>query len=160
MKTNLFLFITLLFSNFIWGQYKVKLEVKQPSTIHAVDKIFIAGSFNNWDPSLKENSFNIYQNGSGNYEMQLPAGNYEYKFTRGSWDRVECLADGKDASNRTLLLQTDTTIYISIAGWRDDFPRETVVRKHTASANVKIIDSAFKIPQLNRQRRIWIYLPA
>jgi alpha-glucosidase len=160
MKTNFFLLITLLFSNFICGQYKVKFEVKQPSAIHTVDKIFIAGSFNNWDPSLKENSFNIDQSGSGNYEMQLPAGSYEYKFTRGNWDKVECLADGKGASNRSLLLQTDTTIYISIAGWRDDFFREAVIRKHTASANVKIVDTAFKIPQLNRQRRIWIYLPA
>ncbi len=30
---------------------------------------------------------------------------------------------------------------------------------HTASPNVKIIDTAFFIPQLNRKRRIWIYLP-
>lgn len=29
----------------------------------------------------------------------------------------------------------------------------------TASSRVSIIDTAFKIPQLNRTRRIWIYLP-
>jgi predicted alpha/beta superfamily hydrolase len=31
---------------------------------------------------------------------------------------------------------------------------------HTASRNVQILDTAFFIPQLNRTRRIWLYLPA
>ncbi len=31
--------------------------------------------------------------------------------------------------------------------------------RHTASENVHIIDDAFIIPQLNRTRRIWLYLP-
>ena len=30
---------------------------------------------------------------------------------------------------------------------------------HTASFNVKVMDTAFFMPQLNRTRRIWIYLP-
>jgi len=33
------------------------------------------------------------------------------------------------------------------------------MKKSTASRNVHIIDTAFRIPQLNRTRRIWIYLP-
>ncbi|HEX6041748.1 alpha/beta hydrolase [Longimicrobium sp.] len=33
------------------------------------------------------------------------------------------------------------------------------VKPHTASANVTVIDTAFAMPQLNRTRRIWIYLP-
>jgi predicted alpha/beta superfamily hydrolase len=31
--------------------------------------------------------------------------------------------------------------------------------KPTRSPNVQVIDTAFKMPQLNKQRRIWIYLP-
>lgn len=31
--------------------------------------------------------------------------------------------------------------------------------KPTRSQNVQVIDTAFKMPQLNKQRRIWIYLP-
>jgi predicted alpha/beta superfamily hydrolase len=160
MKTILFALIIFVFSNIVYGQYKVRFEVKQPSVIHSADKIFIAGNFNNWNPSLKENSFELDKSGSGNYEIQLPEGNYKYKFTRGSWDKVECLPDGSDVADRTLFLQKDTAIYVSIGGWKDDFISAPVVRKHTASANVKIVDSAFKMPQLNRQRRIWIYLPA
>ncbi len=33
------------------------------------------------------------------------------------------------------------------------------MKKHTYSAQVTIIDTAFNIPQLNTTRRIWIYLP-
>jgi predicted alpha/beta superfamily hydrolase len=32
-------------------------------------------------------------------------------------------------------------------------------KQSTASANVQIIDTAFYIPQLDRKRRVWIYLP-
>ena len=89
MKRTLFLLITILFSNIIYGQYKVKFEVKQPAGVSGSDKTFIARNFNNWDPSLKENSFIVDKSGSGIYEMQLPAGNYEYKFTRGAWIKLK-----------------------------------------------------------------------
>jgi predicted alpha/beta superfamily hydrolase len=39
---------------------------------------------------------------------------------------------------------------------QDSLPME---KKSTASKNVHIIDTDFLIPQLNRTRRIWIYLP-
>jgi hypothetical protein len=87
----------------------------------------------------------------------LPAGAYQFKFTRGSWQSVESLADGKDIGNRSLELSSDTIIHISIEGWKDDFA--TVVKKHTASPRVHIIDTAFEMPQLGRKRRVWLYLP-
>ena len=159
MKRTLFFLSAFFFSTFIYGQYKVRFEVKQPVSAHASDKIFIAGNFNGWNPSLKENSFIVDESGNGIYEMQLPAGNYEYKFTRGSWDKVEVTTKGTNTGNRTLLLQKDTTVYLFIGGWKDDFAPEPFIKKHTASTQVKILDSAFAIPQLNRKRRIWIYLP-
>src|SRR5688500_13335010 len=160
MKTIAFFVITLCFSNISLGQYKVKFGIKQLSGSHSADKIFIAGSFNNWDPSSKDHNFNIEESRTGYVEIILPAGNYEYKFTRGAWDKVESTADGKDIDNRKLVLLKDTIIYISIPGWKDDHISEPVIKNHTASAPVKILDSAFNIPQLNRKRRIWIYLPA
>ncbi len=48
---------------------------------------------------------------------------------------------------------------IAIKGWSDDFASASLPKVHTASPNVTIMDSAFFIPQLNRSRRIWIYLP-
>src|SRR5437868_13317979 len=157
MKT-IFALTACLFSNFIYELYKVRFEVKELTTTHTFDSIFIAGNFNNWNPSAKENSFSVDESGNGVYETQLTAGSYEYKFTRGDWNKVEVMADGKDIGNRDLLLTSDTTIYVSINGWKDDFSPQQI-KKHTASPQVKIVDSAFTIPQLNRKRRVWIYLP-
>jgi predicted alpha/beta superfamily hydrolase len=159
MKIILFLSIAFFLAPSICAQHKIKFVVNQPAKSHTSDTLFVAGNFNNWDPSLKENSFSVDENGNGMYEMQLPAGNCEYKFTRGNWNQVEVTAGGKDIGNRNLLVQGDTTIYVSIEGWKDDFRSEPVIIKHTASKQVKILDSAFTIPQLNRTRRIWIYLP-
>lgn len=57
-----------------------------------------------------------------------------------------------------MTIEQDTTITIEIQHWADHFPKKT--RVSTASKNVHVIDTAFFIPQLNRYRRIWIYLPA
>src|SRR5215216_2729643 len=91
-----FVLIVLLFSNFICGRYKVRFEVKQLPSLHSSDKIFIAGNFNNWNPSSTENSFSIDNNGNAYYEIHLQEGNYEYKFTRGGWNKVEVAPDGLD----------------------------------------------------------------
>jgi predicted alpha/beta superfamily hydrolase len=154
-----FVLLIFLFSNFICGRHKVRFEVKQLPSLHSSDKIFIAGNFNNWDPSLNENSFSIDSKGNAYCEIQLSEGSYEYKFTRGGWNKVEVAPDGLDIANRNLLLQSDTIIHVSIKGWKDDFPSAPVTRKHSASNQVKILDSAFKIPQLSKTRKIWIYLP-
>ncbi|MES1215111.1 MAG: alpha/beta hydrolase-fold protein, partial [Bacteroidota bacterium] len=56
-----------------------------------------------------------------------------------------------------LKVLSDTTIELIIEDWADHFT--SVPRKSTASKNVRIIDTAFVIPQLKRARRIWVYLP-
>ncbi len=87
----------------------------------------------------------------------LPAGLHEYKITRGGWNKVETEEGGMPTENRKLSVTKDTTIGLSILHWADHFPEKP--RPRTANKNVYIIDSAFFIPQLNRHRRIWIYLP-
>ena len=39
-------------------------------------------------------------------------------------------------------------------------PEVKSIPKSTASKNVRVINTAFWMPQLNRSRRVWIYLPA
>ena len=70
---------------------------------------------------------------------------------------METAAKGADIENRTLEIQGDTSIELTIAGWKDDYPDKP--KPNTASVNVHIIDTAFYMPQLNRYRKIWIYLP-
>jgi enterochelin esterase-like enzyme len=118
---------------------------------------FLAGSFNSWkvnDPAYK---FSKIANGNYTIDKQLPNGYYEYKVTRGSWSNAEAGIQGNPASNRTLKLQHDTSINLIVLNWTDEF--KTQHPNHTASANVKLVDSVFSIPQLNTKRKVWIYLP-
>ncbi len=146
--------------SFPFAQNKITFLVKQPSVLHSDDNLFIACNFNSWDPADKEYELKKTDNGISTLTISLATGNYEYKLTRGSWDKVETAAGGKGISNRVITINRDTTINIEIGGWDDDFKQNISLAKvHTSSANVKIMDTAFLIPQLNCTRRIWIYLP-
>lgn len=131
---------------------------KIPPSKVSVLQLFLAGSFNGWNPA--DTAWEMHRSPDGTYhlEARLPPGNYQFKVTRGSWQQAECSADGKPADNRSLILKGDTTVVLDISGWQDSFP--PLQKKHTASANVHILSDDFDMPQLGRKRRIWIYLPA
>jgi len=159
-KKCLFVALLLSISTFSFAQYKVTFLLKQPSLLHSMDHIFVAGNFNMWSPAHSSYQLTSDKSGISKITFSLPAGNYEYKFTRGSWEKVETDSAGNGIKNRTLKLQSDTTIQINIGEWNDDFKHTASSKKNnSASVNVKIMDTAFYIPQLNRTRRIWLYLP-
>jgi predicted alpha/beta superfamily hydrolase len=139
------------------AQYSVVFKLGKYPVVHNNDTAFLAGNFNNWDAG--NNAFRFLLTNENSFELilALPAGQYAYKSTRGNWSNVECLANGKDINNHTFQLTSDTTIEINIEAWKDDFT--SVTKMHTASKQVHVMDTAFFIPQLNRSRRIWIYLP-
>ena len=151
-------FSFLLFSYLmVTAQVNVVFNVSDTSSTHLQDNIYLAGNFNNWNP--KDSNYLLSKTTSGQYELKLSMnfGTYEFKYTRGNWNSVECLANGADIENHLIRLFNDTIIKVNIAGWKDDFA--IVPSKKTATAQVHILDTAFFIPQLNRFRRIWIYLP-
>ncbi|HEX7903946.1 MAG TPA: alpha/beta hydrolase-fold protein [Chitinophagaceae bacterium] len=118
--------------------------------------IYVAGSFNGWNP--QDEKFKMqYNNGVYTISLKLDKGSYEYKITRGGWDKVECKKNGVGMGNRILEIEGNDTIELNIEEWQDRFPAKPGIS--TASKNVKIVDTAFWIPQLKRTRRIWIYLP-
>jgi len=151
-------FLVLIFSHLLSdAQYNVVFKLGKYPLQHPNDSIFIAGNFNEWNPRNSSFSLSPAQESGFEIVVQLQAGNYEYKCTRGSWKKVESLDNGKDIENHFFKISSDTTIVINITAWKDDFT--AAARKHTASKQVHVIDTAFLIPQLNRTRRIWIYLP-
>jgi predicted alpha/beta superfamily hydrolase len=125
------------------------LPVSTPSN----PTLFVAGSFNGWNPG--DSSFMFIKNGPV-YEITLPAatGAAQYKITRGSWTGCEGTAGGGQISNRTFTYSPNLVIEIQIAGWEGSSGASS-----TALPNVHIISSSFFIPQLNKTRRVWIYLP-
>ena len=157
-KTLFIYFFCLLLSS-ASAQFHVRFIIKEQPSLHSTDTMFIAGSFNVWNPYDRRYQIIAINSTAPFIDLQLFAGIYEYKLTRGSWGKGETTKDGKGVGNRTLTLTKDTIINIFINGWSDDFKSETIARKHTASSHVSILDFAFNMPQLNRTRRIWIYLP-
>ncbi len=153
MKKNIVFFAGLLFSSTLYAQYKVHFLInKFPSYSKSADAVYLAGSFNGWNP--KDEKFRLAGNG---ISIELKKGRYEYKFTLGNWDAVECGEGGFPTQNHSINVESDTTIQIEIEHWADHFPKKP--KEKTASKNVQILDTAFYIPQLARHRRVWIYLP-
>ena len=156
-KYLVFIFISCTF--LAQAQQKVIFKLDHYPVKDSADKLFIAGNFNHWVPNDKESAFTDSA-GQKQIILSLEKGNYEFKFTRGDWAKGECDAKGNPVENRTVIINGDTTILVSISGWSDQFASNSVSRNvYTASKNVHILDTAFFMPQLDRDRRIWIYLP-
>lgn len=137
------------------AQTQFSLKVRIPKVTS--DSLFIAGNFNDWNP--RDNNFRLKQEDSltYNFSTKLPKGSYEYKLTRGSWTKVESQLNGKTIANRILNLNVDTNMEVRIANWTDNFKQTE--ENYQFGDHVHIVDSAFYIPQLNKYRQIWIYLP-
>ncbi len=132
--------------------------ITTPLATPADDSIYLAGSFNNWNPA--DPAYKMQKIAAGQYQYIFPiqGGIAAYKFTRGSWQTVETDSAGNEVENRSINLQAATDIVVAVAGWKDQLLPESK-KESTATANVLILDSAFAMPQLNRSRRIWLYLP-
>ena len=147
-------FVFLLSSSHIFAQLTINVT-SVPENTPVGDDIYLAGNFNGWDPGNSE--YILIDNGDGTYNITFTpiTGTLEYKFTRGSWASVEGGAQGQEIANRTLFYTgSPQTIDVTILSWKD-----LGVGTGTAAENVSILDENFNIPQLNRTRRIWVYLP-
>ena len=156
MRSKL-LAIGLLANSFLFAQFKVSFTVDHlPEGHKPTDSLYIAGSFNGWNPGDEKAQLHFDGHKYG-ITIDLPRGKTEYKMTRGSWEKVEATEKGENIANRKADVESDTTIHVEIHQWADHFRHEE--KKSTASRNVHILDSNFYMPQLDRHRRVWIYLP-
>ena len=160
MKRLITVISFLLFVSSVIAQSTIRIEIKSLPAYHTSGTaVYAAGSFNGWNPLNEQYQFQ--QDEKGNYFLilKLNAGTYEYKITRGSWDKAECKKNGINAENRGLKVEGEMTVELDIEEWADRVPSKQKPKTSTASKNVRIIDTAFWIPQLKRTRRVWIYLP-
>lgn len=156
MRSVLFLWLLFMITEISFAQGILHVYVDEIPPSHLGEDIFISGNFNNWQPN--ESSRKLSKNEDGSYYIKIaydhiPGDRVEFKFTRGSWQKSESTAEGKLTGPRVVDLKKDATLYCKIEGWRDDFPIST------ASENVHVLKDSFYIPQLDRYRKIWIYLP-
>ncbi len=117
------------------------------------DTLYVAGSFNGWNP--RDENYRM-ESGPNGYSVLIQGTNgssYSYKITRGSWPTVEGSSTGGFIADRSLIFQNGSSLSIEVAGWED------IAGNPTVTPNVRILDSNFHIPQLQRNRRIWISFP-
>lgn len=124
-----------------------------PANTPSGASIFIAGNFNNWNPS---DSSTILVKSGNQYTktLNISTNPIQFKFTRGSWQTVEGNQNGGFLPNRVHSWVSGDTLKLTILSWEDLGGSNS-----TAAANVSILSSAFFMPTLNRSRRIWLYLP-
>jgi len=156
MKKYSFILLLSIFSSItLFGQVTFIVN-SIPEYTPPDDIIYIAGSLNSWDPGNPE--FALSKN-DNNWFIILPeeldGTLVEFKFTRGDWGTVEKGATGEEIANRQFVYGNGDTVYVDILNWADNGGGGG----STAADNVSIMDDAFFMPQLDRTRRIWLYLP-
>ena len=152
IKILLFLFVF----HFINGQITIKITAI-PTNTPTNATIYMAGDVNSWNEA--DPNYIMQNDGLGNKQITIPEGigSINYKFTRGSWASVEGNASGSFRPNRTFTFTgKPQTINLTILSWEDLGGTST---NSTAAANVQVLNTAFFMPQLNKSRKIWLYLP-
>ncbi|MFN3529708.1 MAG: alpha/beta hydrolase-fold protein [Bacteroidia bacterium] len=128
-----------------------------PANTPPNDPIFIAGTFNGWNPGNQQYTLSDLWNGDKYISLPAGTGQIAFKFTRGSWASVEGNANGGQRPNRTYTFgPAFDTVFIHILSWED---LHGGGGGSTATAQVQLLTDSFFIPQLNRHRRITLYLP-
>lgn len=154
MYRPFFILVFFLFTATAKGQFKVEVVLDQSPQQHQKDAVYITGAFNKWAPDDKAFLKNRVINDKQVFTINdVKPGLFEFKFTRGSWITLESTKDGRLVAPRKAIISKDTTIHVTIEGWRDNFPAST------ASKQVHLLSERFELPQLDLTRRIWIYLP-
>ncbi|GAA4368262.1 alpha/beta hydrolase-fold protein [Hymenobacter saemangeumensis] len=156
---NLFTLLLTLWASLASAQVTFRITAV-PANTPANAVIYMAGSFNNWNPASSAHALS-YNSADGSYELTLPTGTgtIEYKFTRGSWAAVETNASNGQVPNRRFTFGSSSgPVLHQVLNW-EDLAGGTPGGQSTANANVRIISTSFQMPQLNRSRRVWIYLP-
>ncbi len=101
---------------------QVTFVVTVPENTPANEKIHIVGSFNNWDPGAENYALTQSPNNPHCFCISLPfTGGEEYKFARGSWEKVEkrlTATSCEEVDNRVFEAGTQV-VNISISAWRD-----------------------------------------
>lgn len=136
-----------------WAQWTIRLTV--PDNTPDTDSLFITGDFNSWN--LEDSSFQFTKVAPNQYTILCNPGqlNVFYKITRGSIATMEGTVEGYTIPNRYFRYKgKPVTTDLTVDGWVDSSIA------HTTTPQVHVVSDSFYIPQLDRYRRISIYLPA
>lgn len=86
-------------------------------------KLYIAGTFNGWDPGKLRHRFR--RNINGEYYVNLPKkdGDIEMRITRGSWETAQIDKYGSDMAPYKYRYTDLDTLFIKVENWKDKPPK-------------------------------------
>lgn len=133
----------------------VSWSVVVPEDTPKESELYIAGNIpalGRWRPD----EVRLQRNEDGRYtaKLRLPIGTeLEYKFTLGSWERVEKSSRGTEIPNRRWKVDGDALIEVEIQSWA----RPSASWSSTSSGN--LLWQHFASRMLNSTRRVTVWLP-
>jgi predicted alpha/beta superfamily hydrolase len=139
---------------------QLTLRVSVPRTTPPDAAVYIAGSWNGWTPNGAADRLAL--DPSGRYSITLPdsvRGPVEFKLTLGSWDRAEADSSRGATPNRRVTIPPAGAITVDATVARWSTPGAAGPKASTRTASVTVMSDSFAMPQLERTRRVWIYLP-
>jgi AraC-like DNA-binding protein len=122
-KVGARVFVLLLISMFFAssGNAQVTIRVSEiPASTPKGDSIYVAGTFNNWNTNNA--NFMLLKQKDGSYAITINSSldYFEYKFTRGDWNRVEGGEGGRAIGNRVFYTKDSTAVIdVIIRTWED-----------------------------------------
>lgn len=153
-KFSLFLFLGFFSVECVNGQTTFIVD-GIPESTPIDDNIYISGDFEGWTGG--QEAFQLKKD-KGHYFINFPKSDktIQYKFTRGNWKTVEVSDDGKQLDNRTYsFIEKKDSVFIQIQNW-DDFNEG----QSSATENVHLVSTSFKMSSLDKERTIYMYLPS
>lgn len=108
-KLYVLLFALIGVASTTFSQFNIRLRIIYQPVTHSLSSIFAAGNFNKWQPGKAEY---VFSKTGACPELQikdLPSEVYEFKCTRGNWQKAESAIGGSDIENHLIKLISDTT---------------------------------------------------
>jgi len=139
----------------------IELHVTVPGDTPDNAIVYIAGSrraAGNWEPDVIK--LHKLDDGRWHIKLELPKDEtLEYKFTLGSWSQVEKGADGEEIANRSVALDADKRIEVTVRSWAKAGGQGGENRKHTLTGSFKF-HTSFESKHLALKRDVIVCLPA
>ncbi len=117
--------------------------------------VFLAGSFNQWNPADSAFMFKTDSLGKAKIKLADIRGRIEFKLCLGNWQSVEVKKNGEDILNRFISVSRDTIIYITVEGWKNE------ISSHCTSSALRV--EILKNPACffnGIERTIRVFLPS
>lgn len=120
-KVNVFWLIWVCFMpSVVMGQTQIIIDEVPVNTPHDAT-LFLASSFNNWNPGDRAYQFKAFPDGSYRITLDNPPEEFHYKITRGNWRSVEGRKNGFARDNRHIKVEkpSSSVHYIQVQSWED-----------------------------------------